>query len=266
MFLFLCVAVLSLVANSQCSLLMFPSSDTKLHLYEAANLTFTVEADQPLDDVVLTLTSSDPSVVQLDSASMQISQLIPGENFSALLTPLQIGYADLAWEFVDKIGNDSSAGIHSMRVVREQTAFAMGFGAIIGLLVALNNVNVGCQLDMQVVLAQLKKPVAPTIGMLGQFVFMPLVSRPYTHLTRSASQEKKLTLSIRAHTRTKRKIIYWNEMKQCVNLLCSQFCSTSCIILGTHTSINELRQQYRILPAAFTVDTWLAYDVIAPCC
>ncbi|CAN8024671.1 unnamed protein product [Ixodes persulcatus] len=176
MFLFLCVAVLSLVANSQCSLLMFPSSDTKLHLYEAANLTFTVEADQPLDDVVLTLTSSDPSVVQLDSASMQISQLIPGENFSALLTPLQIGYADLAWEFVDKVGNDSSAGIHSMRVVREQTAFAMGFGAIIGLLVALNNVNVGCQLDMQVVLAQLKKPVAPTIGMLGQFVFMPLVS------------------------------------------------------------------------------------------
>ncbi|KAG0413998.1 hypothetical protein HPB47_008863 [Ixodes persulcatus] len=167
--------ILSLVANSQCSLLMFPSSDTKLHLYEAANLTFTVEADQPLDDVVLTLTSSDPSVVQLDSASMQISQLIPGENFSALLTPLQIGYADLAWEFVDKIGNDSSAGIHSMRVVREQTAFAMGFGAIIGLLVALNNVNVGCQLDMQVVLAQLKKPVAPTIGMLGQFVFMPLV-------------------------------------------------------------------------------------------
>ncbi|CAN7991807.1 unnamed protein product [Ixodes hexagonus] len=174
MFVFYCGAILSLAAGSQCSLLTFPSPETKLHLYEAANLTFSV--NQSLDDAVLTLTSSDPSVVQLGAASVQLSHVFPGENFSAALTPLQIGYADLAWELVDKSGNASSAGIHRIRVVREQTAFAMGFGAVIGLLVALNNVNVGCQLDLQVVLAQLKKPIAPTIGMLCQFVFMPLVS------------------------------------------------------------------------------------------
>lgn len=171
---FYCGAILLLAAGSQCSVLTFPNPETRLHLYEAANLTFSV--DQRLDDAILTLTSSDPTVVQLDSTSVELSRVFPGENLSALLTPLQIGYADLVWELVDRTGNDNSSGIHRMRVVREHTAFAMGFGALIGLLVALNNVNVGCQLDLQVVLAQLKKPVAPMIGMLCQFGFMPLVS------------------------------------------------------------------------------------------
>uniref|UniRef100_A0A6G5ABV2 Putative sodium bile acid cotransporter n=1 Tax=Rhipicephalus microplus TaxID=6941 RepID=A0A6G5ABV2_RHIMP len=56
------------------------------------------------------------------------------------------------------------------------TVFSMGFGAVIGVLVALNNVNVGCQLDMHVVLSQIKRPVAPAIGMFCQFIFMPLIS------------------------------------------------------------------------------------------
>lgn len=167
------VTLLCLAQSSQCAL-NFTSQESKLRLYEPANLTFYFDIE--LNKATLVFHSSDPSVVELAEVPVALGKVTPSENFSTMLTPLKIGYADLLWQVEDGITNETYKGSHKMCVVRELTAFSMGFGAVIGVLVALNNVNVGCQLDMQVVLAQIKRPIAPAIGMFCQFIFMPLVS------------------------------------------------------------------------------------------
>lgn len=147
-----------------------------MQLYEPVNLTF--HFTESLSRVTVVLHSSDPSVVHLseDGIPLTLENVSPSDNFSTLLDPLKIGYASLLWRIEDGFTNETAKGIHKMRVVRELTAFSMGFGAVIGVLVGLNNVNVGCQLDMHVVLSQIKRPVAPAIGMFCQFIFMPLIS------------------------------------------------------------------------------------------
>lgn len=147
-----------------------------MQLYEPVNLTF--HFTESLSKVTVVLHSSDPSVVHLseDGIPLTLENVSPSDNFSTLLDPLKIGYASLLWQVEDGFTNETAKGIHKMRVVRKLTAFSMGFGAVIGVLVGLNNVNVGCQLDMHVVLSQIKRPVAPAIGMFCQFIFMPLIS------------------------------------------------------------------------------------------
>ncbi|XP_050047643.1 ileal sodium/bile acid cotransporter-like [Dermacentor andersoni] len=170
-----CAAVLLLAQSSTC-ILNFTSPETRLQLYEPVNLTF--RFTQKKSNATVVLQSSDPSVVQLseDGIALSLERVAPSDNLSTLLTPLKIGYANLLWQVEDSNTNETFKGIHKMRVVRELTVFSMGFGAVIGVLVALNNVNVGCQLDMRVVLSQIKRPVAPAIGMFCQFIFMPLIS------------------------------------------------------------------------------------------
>lgn len=175
MLLLSCVAALLLAQSSMC-MLNFTSSETKIQLYEPVNLTF--HFTRKLSRATIVLHSSDPSVVHLneDGIALTLESISPSDNFSTLLDPLKIGYANLLWQIEDSITNETSKGSHKMLVVRQLTVFSMGFGAVIGVLVALNNVNVGCQLDMHVVLSQIKRPVAPAIGMFCQFIFMPLIS------------------------------------------------------------------------------------------
>uniref|UniRef100_A0A023G4R9 Putative sodium-bile acid cotransporter ixodes scapularis sodium-bile acid cotransporter n=1 Tax=Amblyomma triste TaxID=251400 RepID=A0A023G4R9_AMBTT len=174
--LYSCLLVTVLLTQSTQCVLNFSSQVSRLQLSEPANVTFSFT--QKLAKAILVLHSSDSSVVQLneDEVKMSLERVAPDDNFSTLLMPLKIGYANLLWQVEDNLTNGTYNGIHKMCVVRELTAFSMGFGAVIGVLVALNNVNVGCQLDMHVVFSQIKRPVAPAIGMFCQFVFMPLVS------------------------------------------------------------------------------------------
>uniref|UniRef100_A0A8R1DX28 Uncharacterized protein n=1 Tax=Caenorhabditis japonica TaxID=281687 RepID=A0A8R1DX28_CAEJA len=44
------------------------------------------------------------------------------------------------------------------------------------ILISLANIMMGCELDIDAVLATLKKPVAPAIGLFAQFIIMPLLS------------------------------------------------------------------------------------------
>ncbi|PAA94443.1 hypothetical protein BOX15_Mlig008455g1 [Macrostomum lignano] len=48
--------------------------------------------------------------------------------------------------------------------------------------VILANVGMGCELDMRVIKKVLKKPVAPVLGFVSQYVFMPLVSFAILHI------------------------------------------------------------------------------------
>ena len=50
------------------------------------------------------------------------------------------------------------------------------FTASVAILVPIIFVNFGCALDLNVVKENFTKPVGPLIGMVCQFLFMPLVS------------------------------------------------------------------------------------------
>ena len=50
------------------------------------------------------------------------------------------------------------------------------FTLIMILLVVVNTINMGAQLDIQIIKAVFKKPIGPFVGFVSQFGFMPLFS------------------------------------------------------------------------------------------
>ena len=49
------------------------------------------------------------------------------------------------------------------------------FNIVVSIMIMLNNVNMGCALDLNAVKSVLKRPVGPFVGAVCQFVAMPLV-------------------------------------------------------------------------------------------
>ena len=50
------------------------------------------------------------------------------------------------------------------------------FTLVLMLMVIINTVNMGSQLDINVIKEVFKKPIGPAVGFASQFVVMPLVS------------------------------------------------------------------------------------------
>ena len=50
------------------------------------------------------------------------------------------------------------------------------FIVVLTILIVIANALMGCELNLEVVKETLKKPVAPAIGLICQFVLMPMVS------------------------------------------------------------------------------------------
>ena len=60
--------------------------------------------------------------------------------------------------------------------MRTKTVWEHVFISSVILLVSIAYVNMGCAIDLDVIIRTIKKPVAPAIGVSSQYVFMPLVS------------------------------------------------------------------------------------------
>lgn len=52
------------------------------------------------------------------------------------------------------------------------------FSTSLGLLVALVNINIGATINLDLVKSIVKRPVGPLIGLVCQYILMPLVSKP----------------------------------------------------------------------------------------
>ncbi|XP_054720272.1 ileal sodium/bile acid cotransporter-like [Uloborus diversus] len=61
-------------------------------------------------------------------------------------------------------------------VLREDKILNKIFIAFVAVVVSINYINMGCALDITVVKNVLKRPVGPAVGLVCQFVVMPLVS------------------------------------------------------------------------------------------
>ncbi|RWS15562.1 Secreted frizzled-related protein 5-like protein [Dinothrombium tinctorium] len=63
-----------------------------------------------------------------------------------------------------------------MAVLRVKNPLHQYFTIFIAILVCINNTNIGCILDLKVIRDVLRRPIAPIIGFLCQFLFVPLAS------------------------------------------------------------------------------------------
>ena len=50
------------------------------------------------------------------------------------------------------------------------------FTLIMIIMVVVNTINMGAQLDIEIIKTVFKKPIGPTVGIISQFGFMPLFS------------------------------------------------------------------------------------------
>lgn len=64
----------------------------------------------------------------------------------------------------------------AISVIRPMSSISKVFTVSVAVLVSINYINMGCALDMAIVLAVIKKPIAPIIGFICQYGFMPVVS------------------------------------------------------------------------------------------
>lgn len=68
-------------------------------------------------------------------------------------------------------------GINSLDIIvkRKQTTISLVFTISVAVLVSLNYINMGCALETEVVKSVIRRPIAPALGFLSQYIVMPSV-------------------------------------------------------------------------------------------
>lgn len=162
-----------------------------LEVTAAINVTFNLPnlkiSEEEVKPVYLTL--SDKSLAEPDEglykivsedetiASVVNSTLIDDVNFNSsfLVRGNFIGKTSLrVVKTVNGTIKDKSQ-LLPVAVVRQVKFISKVFIASVAVLVSLNYINMGCAMDLNVVTAVLKKPIAPAIGFASQYAVMPLV-------------------------------------------------------------------------------------------
>jgi sodium/bile acid cotransporter 3/5 len=73
-------------------------------------------------------------------------------------------------------GNFSQSEDLKVIVRRKQSTISTIFTYSVAILVSLNYINMGCALDMKVVGSVIRHPTAPAVGILSQYIIMPVMS------------------------------------------------------------------------------------------
>nr|XP_045626299.1 ileal sodium/bile acid cotransporter-like [Procambarus clarkii] len=64
----------------------------------------------------------------------------------------------------------------TVKIQRRDKKLDKIFTALVITMVSIAYINMGCAIDINIIIESLKKPVAPAIGLASQYLFMPLVS------------------------------------------------------------------------------------------
>lgn len=98
-----------------------------------------------------------------------------------------LGYATAVLVATDAGGNVvlETTPILEVSVVRTQRVIDLIFTLSVVILVSISYVNMGCTLEWPVIVATMKRPFGPVVGLCCQYLFMPLVSPVCVALGRS---------------------------------------------------------------------------------
>lgn len=129
------------------------------------------------DTMSIDVRSSDESIATVQQSLDQFMKnlSVPGE-VHFLLTAVKIGKCELTWRLYSPRHNETVTGSVSVSVARRNDDLQKAFTVLVAVLVLMNNINMGCFIDLGTIKKVLEKPVAPAIGFFCQFLFMPLSS------------------------------------------------------------------------------------------
>lgn len=93
---------------------------------------------------------------------------------------LFVGYGIFEIEIFDNLTNDKSVHVGKFKVgiLRTDTFSTLSniFTYTMTVLICINTFVMGLQLDWKIIVAVMRRPIAPAIGFCCQFIIMPLVS------------------------------------------------------------------------------------------
>uniref|UniRef100_A0A4D5RL41 Putative sodium-bile acid cotransporter n=1 Tax=Ixodes scapularis TaxID=6945 RepID=A0A4D5RL41_IXOSC len=135
-------------------------------------------SDNGTSGVVVKVSAADTSVATV-SDSQEGVVVQNGTAYNVSIEGVFLGYTHLKFELCspDDIGGANCTRLrYVVAVLRDPSLLQRIFPYLIGFMVSVNYINMGCQIDLMVVLEVLKKPIPPILGIACQFIFMPLVS------------------------------------------------------------------------------------------
>ncbi|XP_077548446.1 hepatic sodium/bile acid cotransporter-like [Haemaphysalis longicornis] len=93
-----------------------------------------------------------------------------------------LGYANLRFTVCTALEGEAGSPQHcatfvyKVAVLRVRSVWNKMFPFLVSVLVAVNFISMGCNLELEVLVAAAKKPLPPALGLACQFLFMPLAS------------------------------------------------------------------------------------------
>lgn len=123
--------------------------------------------------------STDESIASVTQSLNQFQDRTSSGNFSIILTANTLGKASLVWRLYDwPLNRTIDTGSFAISVSRRSDKYRIQviFTIFVAILVTINNINMGCFIDLGTIKRVLEKPVAPAIGFFCQFLFMPIAS------------------------------------------------------------------------------------------
>lgn len=124
--------------------------------------------------------SGDTGVATVDVSNVYLDALTNGTGFNVTVRGVFVSYTKLYFKtcLVQSSGLESNCTGHSylVAVLRVPTPIQQSFPFLIAIIVAINYISMGCQIELMVIINSLKKPIPPLLGCACQFLFMPLVS------------------------------------------------------------------------------------------
>ncbi|XP_037555616.1 ileal sodium/bile acid cotransporter-like [Dermacentor silvarum] len=170
-------------ASNKTSLALGPYAVTfdpprRISVYEKHEVVVQVSFAMP-GDRLITVSSADTGVATVDVSKVYLHSETNGNGFNVTVRGVFVSYTKLYFKICELQGDVENHCIelsYVVAVLRMRTVLQKGFPVVVGFLLFLNYINMGCQVDMAAILECLKQPLAPIIGCLCQFIFMPLAS------------------------------------------------------------------------------------------
>ncbi|KAF8782651.1 Sodium/bile acid cotransporter like protein [Argiope bruennichi] len=166
--------MLLLEVTAAINVTFYPTNLKKIMEEEERSVYFSVSENsfnQP-NEVIYKAISKDPDIIVINNGTYFDYN---HKNGSFLVRALFLGKTSI--RVVQEVNGTTKAISHPLEVsvVRRVKAISRAFTASVATLVSLNYINMGCALDLSVVKAVLKKPIAPSIGFVSQYAVMPLL-------------------------------------------------------------------------------------------
>jgi sodium/bile acid cotransporter 3/5 len=157
----------------------FPENADNIYQNENKKILITFFSDcPPVGEYIFQLNSNGNQIFELSERTFLLTseEISFSKNYSFNIKAKSIGRSSIEWTL--KYINDDriiAEGNYFSSVIHKDNGIRTIFTIVLTILVMTNNINMGCQLNLDVIKKVLKKPVSPAVGFMSQFLFMPLV-------------------------------------------------------------------------------------------